>query len=81
MPEKALVLPDEATAGELYGPFAWIESKRDALKRYNALIERNRRITGNPAKVARRIEKANIGWAMGYYDEATRTRVLNWLKG
>ena len=68
-------LPDEMTIGESYGPAMKITTQQEADEYFEALVERNMRITGNSREKAIAVEKSNLGYCAGYYDLETSRRV------
>ena len=68
-------LPDKMTYGESYTPAMSVHTPEEAREYFAALVRRNIRITGNSDAEAERIERINVGYWSGYFDETTRIRV------
>jgi hypothetical protein len=73
-------LPDNMTYGETYGRAVEIAlhgSKEEAEEWFAALVERNVRLTGVTRDQAEYVERTNIGYWAGYYDESARRAVAS----
>lgn len=68
-------LPDAMTYHDLYGPAMTIKNEAAARKYFAALVERNYRISKHTREQAEAIERSNLGYFAGYYDNETRERV------
>ena len=66
--------PKNATVGDLYRPAMKIQTKREA-RRYLRRLIAYAMAHGQTAAEAERIQKSNLGYFAGYYDEETRARV------
>lgn len=64
-----------ATLGELYGPAMEIDNEADARLYLEALIEYCVEKWGKSRHEADTIQRANLGYYAGYYDNTTRERV------
>ena len=64
----------DATIGCLYGPAMKIESQEEADAYFERLVAYSISF-GNSREKAEGIERANLGYYAGYYDNATRRRV------
>lgn len=64
-------LPEKLTIGEAYDPAMKIMNADDA----SAYFERQMTRFGRTRAHAEEIERSNIGYYAGYFDEATRRRV------
>lgn len=69
-----LAAGDRVTIGEKYGYAMQITNEGEALEYLNACIEHTMSF-GHSRGEAERIEKANLGYYAGYYDNETRQRV------
>ena len=67
--------PDVTTYGEKYGPAMKIEDSEQGQMYLAACIDHQMRIGGYSREEAEHIERNNIGYWAGYYDEDTRLRV------
>lgn len=67
-------LPDNMTIGEAYGPAMEITDQQKANEYFEALVQNNMK-HGNSREEAESIERQNLGYYAGYYDNATRERV------
>jgi hypothetical protein len=63
------------TIGELYTPAMTIETQEEADEYFNALVEHNISRYGTDPIKAINIEKSNLGYFAGYYDNETMERV------
>jgi hypothetical protein len=68
-------LPDDMTYGESYNPAMQVTTVEEARAYFAALVRRNIRVTGNSDAEAERVERINVGYWSGYFDEETRARV------
>lgn len=62
------------TTGEKYTPAMSIVDERKAALYFEKCVKHNMSF-GTPRKKAERIERTNLGYWAGYYDEETRRRV------
>lgn len=69
------MLPDKMTIGEAYDPITLVKTKEEASEYLELLVNWNVRMTGNTYPEARVIERMNIGYWAGYYDQETQTRI------
>lgn len=69
------MLPDQLTYGEAYGPVAEIETEAAASAYFEDLVERTMRTTGRDRVAAEAIQRQNIGYWSGYYDQDTAARI------
>jgi hypothetical protein len=67
-------LPDKITIGEKYGPAMTFTDEREAYEYFEVCVEHTMRF-GKSRAEAEEIEKANLGYFAGYYDNETRERV------
>ena len=67
-------MSDKITIGDKYGPAMKITDPAEALAYYEQCVEHCMRF-GNSRERAEGIEKSNLGYYAGYYDEETRHRV------
>ncbi len=70
-----MLLPDEMTYGECYGPAMKITDPDEAKEYLDALIERDMRVFGKTREEAHALEMSNLGYYSGYYDHETSVRV------
>ena len=63
------------TVGEKYKPAMTIEDAEDAEQYFQAIVEHNVRFGNHTRDEAVVIEKQNLGYFAGYYDQETRARV------
>lgn len=76
MSDSKLVLPDQMTYGEAYGPAMKMTTVAEAQEWLAALIERDMRCGySETVEEAKALEMANLGYVAGYYDPDTRVRV------
>jgi hypothetical protein len=61
--------------GEKYGPAMKITDPEKARKYFDELVADNMACSEHTRKQAEAIEKANLGYYAGYYDNDTRVRV------
>lgn len=69
-----ITLRDGMTIGEAYGPAMNITDQQEANEYFEALVQNNMK-HGNSREKAESIERQNLGYYAGYYDNATRERV------
>lgn len=67
--------PDNMTYGDKYRPAMEIEDQAEADAYFELCVEHQMRIVHCPRKEAEHIEKSNLGYFAGYYDNETRARV------
>ena len=65
----------EYTIGEKYKPAMKIRTKKAAIEYLAELVKYNITKTGNDFDTAIKIEKNNLGYFSGYYDNVTIKRV------
>lgn len=65
---------DHVTIGDKYGPAMSITDLEGAREYFEACVEHTMRF-GKTREEAKVIERANLGYVAGYYDEETRRRV------
>lgn len=68
-------LKRRCTIGEKYHPAMSIADATDAKQYFQALVEHNIRFGNHTQDKAIAIEKQNLGYFAGYYDQETRARV------
>ncbi len=78
MNEK-IVLNEEITIGDKYGPAMEITDEDEAKIYFEACVEHMME-RGNTREEAIKIEKSNIGYYAGYYDNKTAARVYQLFK-
>jgi hypothetical protein len=66
--------PHKITIGDKYGPAMAITDETEARAYFEKCV-RHSMAHGNDRKQAERIERANLGYYAGYYDNETRERV------
>jgi hypothetical protein len=64
-----------ATVGEAYHAAMKITDKEEARVYFEALVERNMRCSKHTREEAEKIERSNLGYFAGYFDNETRERV------
>ena len=69
-----MVLPDKISFEELLGPAMKITDQAEADEYFDAMVARDIRL-GYSREQAEAMEKENIGYYAGYYDNKTRERV------
>ncbi|MCK1501535.1 hypothetical protein [Bradyrhizobium sp. 188] len=67
--------PEHISLGEKYGPAMTIDDQAAASAYFERCVEHQIRAFGSTRAEAEEIEKANLGYWAGYYDNATRERV------
>lgn len=73
--------PEHISLGEKYGPAMTIADQAEAAAYFERCVEHQLRVWGSTPIGARtraeaeQIERANLGYWAGYYDNATRERV------
>jgi hypothetical protein len=68
-------LPDTMTDEQLYAPAMVITNPSEAREYFEALVDRNYRLSKNTLEQAEAIERSNLGYFAGYYSHETRERV------
>ncbi len=68
-------LPRGMTIGETYRPAMEIKGKGEAGEYFQALVERQMQHFGRSQSDAEQLERSNLGYFAGYYDNETRLRV------
>jgi len=71
---KDMEVDDYITMGEKYGPAMKIETQEEANEYLERCVRHNMNF-GNTREEAESIEKSNLGYYAGYYDDETRRRV------
>jgi hypothetical protein len=71
-----MILPDVLTFEQAYAPAMEIREEEGAAAYFQALVERDIRMNGHSVEEAEAIERHNLGYYAGYYDQETRDRVL-----
>mgnify|MGYP001563936931 FL=1 len=69
-----MTLPDMITNGEKYNPAMKITDEQEAATYFEACVEHTMRFDRTRAE-AETIERSNLGYYAGYYDDETRARV------
>lgn len=69
------MIADKVTLGQKYGPAMDIKDQAEADAYLKECVDHNVRLTGNSRPEAEAIEKQNLGYFAGYYDNETRERV------
>lgn len=67
--------PEHISLGDKYGPAMTIEDQAGATAYFERCVEHHVRAFGVPRAEAEAVERANLGYWAGYYDNATRERV------
>lgn len=67
-------LPDRITIGDKYGPAMKIADQAEAEAYFERCVEHRMRLGSSRAE-AETIERANLGYFAGYFDNETRERV------
>ena len=68
-------MKDKITNGEKYGPAMKITDIKKADAYFEELVQHNMKNTNNNRKEAEQIERSNLGYYSGYYDNETIERV------
>lgn len=68
-------LPEEITIGDKYGPAMKIEDQAEADAYFEACVAHTMQFGGKDRAEAEHIERSNLGYYAGYYDNETRHRV------
>jgi len=68
-------IPNEATIGEKYDTAMKITDPEEAKQYFEACVLHNMLVSDNSREKAIEIEKANLGYYAGYYNDETRARV------
>lgn len=69
-----MVIPSNATYQQKYGPAMQLQSEAEAAEYFEACVTHCMR-HGHSREEAERIERMNLGYYAGYYDDDTRRRV------
>lgn len=70
-----MILPDKMTIGEAYEPAMKMTDQAEAIRYFEALVDRHMRCFGKSREEAEANERANLGYFAGYYSSETRHRV------
>lgn len=68
-------LPKKLTIGEKYNKISEIKTKEEAKEYFNICVEHTM-LFEKTKEEAEKIEKYNIGYYSGYFDDNTRQRIL-----
>lgn len=68
-------MKDQITIGEKYGPAMKIKDQAKADAYFEECVAHNMKLGDNTREQAERIERVNLGYFAGYYDNETRLRV------
>ena len=68
-------LPEKITIGDKYRPAMKIQDEAEAREYFEVLVQHSMEFFGKSREEAETLEKANLGYFAGYYDEETRIRV------
>jgi hypothetical protein len=68
-------LPEKLTIGEAYGPAMQITDQAEANAYFQRLVDRHMTYFRKTRSQAEEIERQNLGYYAGYYDNETRRRV------
>lgn len=68
-------LDDQSKMGALYDRAMKVEDQDEADGYFDALVERNMRLSKLPREEAEAVERSNLGYWAGYYDWDTRKRI------
>lgn len=66
---------DKITLRDKYGPAMEIDNSADAARYFDACVRHMMRVKPCERDEAERIERGNLGYYAGYYDEETRAQV------
>ncbi|KKL61113.1 hypothetical protein LCGC14_2198570 [marine sediment metagenome] len=69
------MLPDKITIGKKYDTAMCMSNKEQADEYFELLVEHNMRMSEHSREKAEEIERTNLGYYAGYYDNETRQRV------
>jgi hypothetical protein len=69
----------DATLKDIYGPAMEIKCRSKADEYFEALVQHNMK-SGNSREKAEEIERSNLGYYSGYYDDETMVRVQKFFK-
>lgn len=69
------MLPDKITIGEKYDPAMKITDQFEANAYFEDCVEHTMRVAEMSREEAEQVERTNLGYYAGYYDNATRERV------
>lgn len=67
--------PSRITIGDKYGPAMKITDQAEADAYFVRCVEHTMQFVGGSREEAERIERVNLGYYAGYYDDETRKRV------
>lgn len=70
-----MIIPDKISIKDKYAPAMEITEQKEADEYFAACVEHNLRTGGKTREAAEIIERANLGYFAGYYDNETRARV------
>jgi hypothetical protein len=70
-----ITLPENLTIRDAYSPAMEIDNKEAADEYFEALVKRSITYFGTSRQEAENVQRQNLGYYTGYYDEATRERV------
>lgn len=70
-----LPLPTKISIGEKYGPAMTITDQAEADAYFAACVEHAMHAFGKEREEAEKVERVNLGYYAGYYDNETRARV------
>ena len=68
-------LPEKITYGEAYGPAMEMTNQEEADEYFEILVLHLMKYHGKSRQEAEEIERENLGYYAGYYDNETRKRV------
>lgn len=74
------MIKDNATIGEKYGPAMEITDQAEADAYFEELVQHNMANSSHSRLKAEDIEKQNLGYFSGYYDQAVMERVQELFK-
>ena len=69
------MIPDKATMGDKYGPAMEMKTQAEADAYFEELVIHNIAHSDHTKEEAEEIERGNLGYFAGYYDNKTRMRV------
>lgn len=75
MGEARKPLPAKISFGDKYGPAMLVTTPAFAAEYFEACVEHCMRVAGKTREQAEAIERENLGYWAGYYDDETRARV------
>ena len=73
--EKIKFKAGAGTMGEIYGPAMRIQDPDEARAYFKALVEHHIAKVGGSKESVEKIQRGNLGYYAGYYDNETRLRV------